>query len=195
MTGSDSLPGHSVDGMMDEELLVVVDELMSRTPPSAAMFSMLDPTLRPALAWGALNHPDPPARRLCLDYLDHMAGPDAAATFVAALADPVPRVRRHAIHALTCEACKPEPLCVDAVAPLRQVVAADPNPKVRFEALRALLGQLDPLQRAAAIEDVVDRGDRSLLAEVLHARPRSLPAELRARAQQADTQQSKSDHF
>jgi hypothetical protein len=54
--------------------------------------------------------------------------------FVAALDDPVPRVRRHAIHALTCEACRVEPLTIDVVSPLRRTVALDPNPQVRFEA-------------------------------------------------------------
>lgn len=167
------------------ELHRAVDEMVSRRPPPAGELSRLDPALRPALAWGALNHPDPPARRLCLDYLDHLAGPEAAETFTAALDDPVPRVRRHAIHALTCEACKPEAWCADAVTPLRRIIADDPSPKVRFEALRALLSQLDPSSRADAIQAVLDAGDRPLLSEVVHARRRSVPADLRASARQA----------
>jgi hypothetical protein len=99
------------------QLRKAVDELVARRPPPARELSRLDPELRPVLAWGALSHPDPAARRLCLDYLDHLAGPEAAETFAAALDDPVPRVRRHAIHALTCDACKPEGWCVDAVTP------------------------------------------------------------------------------
>jgi HEAT repeat protein len=162
-----------------------VDELVARRPPPAGELSKLDPALRPVLAWGALNHPDPPARRLCLDYLDHLGGPEAAQTFVAALDDPVPRVRRHAIHALTCKVCKPEAWCVDAVTPLHRIVTHDPSPKVRFEALRALLGQLEPPLRANAIQAVIDTDDRPLLNEVVHARRRSVPPDLRARAEQA----------
>lgn len=168
----------------DVSLRRAVDDLLSRPPPPATKFPQLDPALRPALTWGALHHPDPPARRLCLDYLDHLAGPEAAGTFTAALADPVPRVRRHAIHALTCEACKPGAWCADAVTPLRQIIRHDPNPKVRFEALRALLSQLDPPARAATIQAVLDPADLPLLRAAVRARRRSVPADLRAHAEQ-----------
>lgn len=94
-------------------------------------------------------------------------------------------MRRHAIHALTCEACKQEPLCADVVTPLRGVIIDDPNAKVRFEALRALLWRVDPAVGAAAIEDVVARGDEELLHEAVHARPRAVPVALRQRARQA----------
>lgn len=167
------------------QLQRAVDDLVSRRPLAAGELPRLDPALRPVLTWGALSHPDPPARRLCLDYLDHLAGPEAAETFAAALDDPVPRVRRHAIHALTCEACKPGPWWVDAVTPLRRVVTHDPSPKVRFEALRALLGQLDPSGRAGAIQAVIDAGDWSLLNQVVRARRRSVPADLRVGAERA----------
>lgn len=66
----------------------VINDLVSRTPLPAAERSTLDPTIRTALAWGAVNHPAPKARPLCLDYLDHVADAAAAAVFVAALADP-----------------------------------------------------------------------------------------------------------
>lgn len=145
----------------------------------------LDPALGPVAAWGARHHPNPRARWLCLDYLDHMAGPEAAETFIAALADPVPRVRRHAIHALVCDACKPGPVEADAVTPLRRLAAHDPSPKVRLAALRALLGRLGPGQRMAAIDEVIGRGDRGLLDAVARARPRAVPADLRTRAHQA----------
>lgn len=180
------MPGdRSILSVTETHLLRAVDELVAARPPSAGELSGLDPGLGPVLAWGALNHPDPPARRLCLDYLDHLAGPEAARIFVAALDDPVPRVRRHAVHALTCEACKPGAWRADAVAPLRRVVSHDPSPKVRFEALRALLGQLGPSGRASAIQAVIDADDRPLLNEVVHARRRSVPADLRVRAEQA----------
>lgn len=167
--------------MTGTELRRVADEVVARRPLPARELSALDPALRPALVWGALHHPDPPARRLCLDYLDHLAGPDTVGTLVAALDDPVPRVRRHAVHALSCEACKPGAWCVDAVTPLRRLVARDPSPKVRFEALRALLGRLEPPGRGELIDAVAAGGDRPLLDEVRRARPGAVPADLRAR--------------
>ena len=176
--------------MSVEELCREVDELLSGPPPAASAF----PQLRRSgelsvelLSWGALHHPDPSARRGCLGYLDHLAGQEAAAVFLAALRDPVPRVRRHAIHALTCEACKEEPLCVDVLAPLRQVVLGDSNAKVRFEALRALIWRAEPDAAAAAIDEVVTRGDLPLLSEAVRARRRSVPAALRTRAAAALT--------
>lgn len=183
MRGAGKAPALPSRGVTGAELRRTVDELASRPPPPKRGFSTVDPALRPALAWGALHHPHPPTRWLCLDYLDHLAGPEAAETFLAALGDPVPRVRRHAIHALTCQACKPDAWCVDAMTPLRYVVAHDPSPKVRFEALRALLRQLDSARQAEAIEGVA--GDRPLLDEVLHARRRAVPPALRRRAEVA----------
>lgn len=61
----------------------------------------------------------------------------------------------------------------------------DANAKVRFEALRALVWRLEPDAAAAAIEDVVIRDDIELLREAAAARPRSVPAALRARATEA----------
>ncbi len=127
----------------EADLRSAVDDLMSRPPPPARGFALLDRGWLPALSWGALHHPNSRTRWLCLDYLDHVAVPASAAVFIAALDDPVPRVRRHAIHALTCRACKSGPWPSDVITPLRRVVAADVNPRVRFEALRALLLCLD----------------------------------------------------
>lgn len=167
-----------------EQFRVEVEELAARTPPPAAALAALDRALLPALSWGAISHPDATVRRLCLDYLDHLAVPESAQVFLTALTDPVPRVRRHAIHALTCEACKDQPLRADVLTPLRRVIVADPNPKVRYEALRTLLSRTDSEAGSAAIEDVVARGDRDLLAHAATARLRSVPAALRHRANQ-----------
>lgn len=170
--------------MPDEQLRDQVEALASQTPPPAAELSRMSPKLLPALSWGALSHPNAALRRMCLDYLDHLAVAASGEVFVAALEDPVPRVRRHAIHALTCEVCKEQPLCTDVLTPLRRLIAADPNAKVRFEALRALLWRVDPETGAAAIEQVVACGDQDLLVEAMRAKPRSVPASLRIRANQ-----------
>jgi HEAT repeat protein len=139
------------------------------------------PEVLDALASEALHNPNAVVRRGCLDYLDHVGGAESAPTFVAAMDDPVPRVRRHAIHALTCEACKDEPICVDVVTPLRRCIASDPNPRVRFEALRALLGRLDVVAGEAMLDEVEQHSDAALFDVAARARPRSVPAALRRR--------------
>jgi HEAT repeat protein len=92
-----------------------------------------------ALIWG-LSHESPVVRRCCLELLDQHPDPRAIPHIVARLADPVPRVRWHAVHALLCDACKPGSsyLTADAASALRQVAEHDPNAKVRSYARWAL---------------------------------------------------------
>jgi hypothetical protein len=86
------------------------------------------------LGWGALEHDDSWVRRLCRILLDHLGDDRHVQFFAAALrTDPVPRNRRHALHALTCTKCKAAEMCVDVSADIR-VALADPNPKVRAHA-------------------------------------------------------------
>src|SRR3954454_7689785 len=69
-----------------------------------------------ALQSAALADPDPFRRARCLAVLDHVANEASTDVFVAALADPVADVRRHAVHGLTCERCRTTKLClVDVV--------------------------------------------------------------------------------
>src|SRR6266567_5597308 len=59
------------------------------------------------LGRGALELEDSWMRRSCLILLDHLGDERHVAVFAAALrSDPVPRNRRHALHALTCNKCK-----------------------------------------------------------------------------------------
>ena len=169
----------------EADLRSAVDDLMSRPPPPARGFALLDRGWLLALSWGALHHPNSRTRWLCLDYLDHVAVPASAAVFIAALDDPVPRVRRHAVHALTCRACKSGPWPADVITPLRRVVAADVNPRVRFEALRALLLCLDAAAAQQTLGDVTARGDTDVAAVASRQRPRAVPAVLRSWARQA----------
>ncbi len=87
---------------------------------------------------GALEHPSPVVRRQCLDMLDHHGDDTIGPTVVRALDDAVPRVRRHAVHALTCVKCRVGPLAVDVVKELVRVTLNDPNEKVRLQAVDGL---------------------------------------------------------
>jgi len=71
------------------------------------------------------------------------------------------------------------------ITPLRRVVAADVNPRVRFEALRALLLCLDAAAAQQTLGDVTARGDTDVAAVASRQRPRAVPAVLRSWARQA----------
>ena len=83
-----------------------------------------------------LSHESPVVRRCCLEFLDQHPNDAAIPHIVNCLGDPVPRVRWHAIHALICDACKPEVsyLSSDVLDRLRAMANGDPSPKVRSQA-------------------------------------------------------------
>ncbi len=97
---------------------------------------------------GALEHPSPVVRRRCLDLLDHHGDDTIGPTVVRALEDPVPRVRRHALHALTCVKCRVGPLAIDVVSALVRVALEDHNEKVRLRAVDSL-GRYAPYDERA----------------------------------------------
>lgn len=98
-------------------------------------------TPAPARLLPALNHPNPRVRVDCLGLLDHLADRSALAAIAAATRDPVPRVRRMAIHALGCEACKTAPLGPELRGVLLPVAERDPVWRVRREAVIGLAHQ------------------------------------------------------
>ena len=93
-----------------------------------------------ALARG-LADPNPVVRWWCVQLLDHVPDPRAIDLIVPLLDDPVPRVRRNALHALGCAGCKPTAeICLspETRARIRRLADSDPNGKVRDEASRLL---------------------------------------------------------
>jgi len=93
-----------------------------------------------ALARG-LADPNPVVRWWCVQLLDHVPDPRAIDLIVPMLDDAVARVRRNAVHALGCAACKPTAdicLAAETRARIRQLAESDPNGKVRDEASRLL---------------------------------------------------------
>ena len=93
-----------------------------------------------ALIWG-LAHASPVVRRCCLELLDLHPDPRATAAIEACLDDPVPRVRWHAVHTLSCDACKGggcgyiDPRLRERIS---AIAASDPSPRVRAQATLAL---------------------------------------------------------
>jgi HEAT repeats len=87
-----------------------------------------------------LEHARPKVRADCAGALDHFADERCAEPLMRLLSDPVPKVRRHALHSLSCDTCKLAPLEVtgDLVARLVEMTLHDPSIRVR----RAALGNL-----------------------------------------------------
>ena len=111
-----------------------------------------------ALQAGALSHPNPKVRRSCLGVLDHEVNDQSMPVFLRALADEVPRVRLAALHGLSCQRCKVDPIDTELVMDvLRQVIRQDPSPKVRQAAVAAMAwlspGDIDHDLREVAASD------------------------------------------
>ncbi|MBM4385229.1 MAG: HEAT repeat domain-containing protein [Deltaproteobacteria bacterium] len=86
-----------------------------------------------------LEHPNAKVRWWCLQLMDHLADESYLEPILRKLSDPVAKVRRHAIHALTCAPCKPTRarLAVQIEDALRGALA-DTDARVREDARRAL---------------------------------------------------------
>jgi HEAT repeat protein len=128
------------------------------------------------LARAAVEHPDARVRWSAIDVLDHYDEHRHDEAFVATLADPVPRVRRHAAHALGCDACSLAPSTFDAVPALLRAVQCDENAKVRRQALWGLLPRLDDERVQAALATVAaDDVDQRMRREARAMQRRALP--------------------
>jgi hypothetical protein len=116
-----------------------------------------------------LSHPNPRVRRGAADFLDHHADDRCVAKLAdLALHDPVPYVRRVAVHALLCQRCKPAPLTADVVPLLIRIAGEDPSPRIRGAALWGL-GQQPPDARAVeALARVLREETSSELRNAAH---------------------------
>ena len=90
-------------------------------------------------------------RKWCAAVLDHHADALAVAGLVRLLDDPVAAVRRHALHSLGCQPCKPEPLGVDVVPLLVARARSDASVRVRRAATHLLGCQPADARAGAAL--------------------------------------------
>jgi hypothetical protein len=100
----------------------------------------VSPESRSALIEG-LKHTNSKIRWWCIQLMDHIADESYRdALLTAAYNDPTPRNRRHAIHALACEKCKPNRcrLDIDIRNDLRLIMLTDPDDSVRETARHEL---------------------------------------------------------
>ena len=123
-----------------------------------------------AVVLRGLDHAEPLVRRRCLDFLDHHADELCIDDLRrVALHDPVPQVRRFAVHALSCVPCKTSPLQGDVVGLLAEVASrSDENVKVRREAIY-MLGHVPKNSRAVAVlKQVLEQESDAGLQKAAH---------------------------
>ena len=89
---------------------------------------MLDAALR------GLRHTNPVIRRYAADLMDHLGNDVCVPPLLDLLNDPVPKVRRQAVHSLSCQRCKSTPLSIDTTDILIDKMLNDPNRRVQGEA-------------------------------------------------------------
>lgn len=131
----------------------LVDLLADKTQRNAAIIALIggitatelrkvkvsDATKQALIA--GLKHPNSKVRWWCIQLMDHIADESYVPSLMqAAYNDPTPKNRRHAIHAVTCEVCKPDRqrLDVDVRADLMTIAHHDPDISVRETALHEL---------------------------------------------------------
>ncbi len=88
-----------------------------------------------------LKHSNSKVRWWCIQLMDHIADESYVPSLMeAAHTDPTPKNRRHAIHAATCEVCKPnrQRLNVDVRSELINIAQTDSDLSVRETALHEL---------------------------------------------------------
>lgn len=101
----------------------------------------LEPGAKEALIQG-LQHENAKVRWWCLQLMDHLADESFIPFILPVLNDPVGRVRKHAVHALTCAVCKPDrcglELSMSIKTRIEEVARSDADERVQKEAATAL---------------------------------------------------------
>jgi HEAT repeat protein len=125
-------------------------------------------------------------RRACARFMDHHGDDRCVLGLIERLlSDPVPVVRREAVHSLSCQRCKQEPLSADVVTTLLDVLRTEPNAKVRGEAVFGL-SQQPPDERTLARLHELRTGDpdaavRKLAHQALYHQDPAYRTEVAAR--------------
>ena len=156
------------DDLEQQVLLLAVRDWQVRGAARDALIAAGSDGLSAVLQ--GLAHPEPPVRRGCLDFLDHHAD-DLCVDDLRriALHDPVPHVRRFAVHALGCVRCKTRPLEMDLVEFLAMVAGRqNENVKVRREAIYALSFQPQNSRAIPVLRLVLEQDSDQELRKAAH---------------------------
>ncbi len=141
MDYSDLLPSQLVDLLADKtQRNAVIVALVGGITATELRTVKVSPEAKQALIDG-LKHRNSKVRWWCIQLMDHLADESYVPLLIeASYTDPTPKNRRHAIHATTCEVCKPnrQRLNVDVRAELIAIAATDTDASVREMALQEL---------------------------------------------------------
>lgn len=118
-----------------------------------------------------LEHPKPRVRFLCAGALDHFADERAAGPLRRRFGDPVPRVRRAALHSLSRDACKLSPLphTADLTPKLVSMALFDPSVRVRRSAVPVLESHCGDARVVRALRGLVLDADGVVSRNARHA--------------------------
>lgn len=133
--------------------------------PARATLRLVPPErLIPVLVEG-LRSPEWRVRRDCCGLLDDLDfTPESLGALRSALDDPDPRVRRSALHTLSCQHCKPNGCALD-IQPLFERLAHDPSRRVRESVLNPLTYQRHGPWAERLVEHFAAHDPSSLIRE------------------------------
>ena len=158
----------SQDNLEQQVLLLASRDWKTRSAARDALIAAGGAGLSAAVE--GLQHPEPPVRRGCVDFLDHHADDDCADDLRrVALHDPIPQVRRFAVHALGCVRCKASPLDIDLIEFFAMVAArSDESAKVRRAAIYALSHHPQDSRATAVLRLVLEQETDRELRKAAH---------------------------
>lgn len=123
----------------------------------------------PTLIAGARDA-SPRVRAACVTLMDHLADERCYDTLEKALRDPSALVRRHAVHAVGCQACKTHPLPFDVVGALIDRVLNDSSLRVRRVAVHQLgLQPHEPRIADTLTHTLAKTTDTGIMSRARHA--------------------------
>lgn len=154
------------------EQLVELQGARHRIVHAAAHGAVLDqgPTVMDAVLAG-FHSPIARVRGYCAAFMDHQGDDRCVEPLVALTYDPVPRVRREAMHSLFCDRCKPAPLNINLVSRLIEILLTEETMKIRSQAAHALGSQpydervqpvLEPLLAELEAKESLTKHERHL---------------------------------
>jgi HEAT repeat protein len=127
------------------------------------------PAAVPTLVIGAADR-RPRVRAACIALMDHLADERCCASLESGLRDDSALVRRHAVHAVGCQRCKPQPLAIDVVGALIERASSDSSPRVRRVAVHQLgLQPHDPRAIETLLRVIAESRDAGLVSRARHA--------------------------
>jgi HEAT repeat protein len=148
---------HDFDWLKQQIERLSSPDRQTRTETADLLLTHRDTVLDLAIA--GLKDPSPKVRRNCADLMDHLGDRRCVQPLIELLNDPVPVVRWQALHSLSCERCKPEPLNIDLGSLLIKVLKEEDNRKVRGMAAYMLGFQPLQPQSIPALEAVIAEFD------------------------------------